>query len=89
MRHTEPPMMRALAAVEDFRGWAMRRLRLEFDDSRQEERYREESFEEARASVFTRRARAPNAVSVARIVQSLAVRRCGRERAGAAVTRRD
>jgi len=81
MRHTEPPMMRALAAVEDFRQRVMRRLRLEFDEPRQEERYREESFEKARASVFTRHARAPNAISVARIVQSLAVRRCGREQA--------
>jgi len=80
MRHMESSMMREnppqprgrgqravliSAAAEDFRGRVMRRIRLEFDEPRQEERYREESFEEARASVFTRRERAPTAISVA------------------------
>lgn len=52
---------RVLAVAEHLRFWVMRRAGLEFDDSGQEERYREASFEIARASVFTRRARVPDA----------------------------
>ena len=49
-------MAAALAAAEEMRGWTMRTAELEFTDDRQEERFRENSFQTARASVDPRQA---------------------------------
>ena len=56
MSSKETSMATALAAAEEMRGWTMRTAELEFSDDQQEERFRENSFQTARASVDPRQA---------------------------------